>query len=221
MGERGNTKKNLIIRLLTGDIRLFYTYWVFSLGIAIVFTIANKYIDLNYANLVMHESNRMVLQVFYWVSGLIFVFMYVAIWNSASKYQGPILWKGLAKFIVFIGSLNLVNSYILTSDEDHIRAEVALLQGSLPLMIDSETRLDWLEIDGEDYSYKYTLINFNSEDIDSDIFLEKMTLNIRPDICTNKDMFAILEMGFGIRYDYSGADGVEITQLTIPADTCQ
>jgi len=122
---------------------------------------------------------------------------------------------------VFIGSLNLVNSYILTSDEDHIRAEVALLQGSLPLMIDSETRLDWLEIDGEDYSYKYTLINFNSEDIDSDIFLEKMTLNIRPDICTNKDMFAILEMGFGIRYDYSGADGVEITQLTIPADTCQ
>ena len=214
-------KKNILVRLLNGDIKLVYTYWIFGVAINLCLTLVTKYIELNYIALTMLESGALAIQIFVWMSVAILTFLYISIWNSATKYQGPSIWKICAKILAVLASLNLVNTYFFTSDSDQRQNDMILAQAQLPYMIDAETRADWMEIEGRFYSYKFTLIDFNAEDIDADDFLENLNSNLRLSLCSEKGTLDILQAGYGIKYHYSGVEGVEIGQVTFPADLCE
>lgn len=82
-----------------GNERLWVTYWIVG-GLGSLIVLAAIYAG----TYTFHNIPSMVL--FLLLLSLVWgVFCLIAIWRSASKYQGSILWKRLAQIAVILGWL--------------------------------------------------------------------------------------------------------------------
>lgn len=97
--EKAHSEGNpdFIEKLWNGDLSLAATYWVW--GVLAGFVWAVFFLSIRPDG--TSESNKLfdlTKIVFYFYYG----FVYVGIWNSATKYTGNKIWGVLAKFIVII-----------------------------------------------------------------------------------------------------------------------
>ena len=92
---------NLVIDLWRGDISLAKTYWLFGVVVGICFAITFAFIEFQSSGLSEGFGPVVIigLILFYFIYA---IFINIAIWRSASKYQGPKRWAILAKIMVII-----------------------------------------------------------------------------------------------------------------------
>ncbi len=93
---------DLIKALWRGDVRLVRTYWVYGLLmwnlLGMVITILEH--SLPPSSSIFGAFLLLIVSLFALVY---FVISYVAIWRSASKYEGNSLWAWLARLSVVVG----------------------------------------------------------------------------------------------------------------------
>ncbi len=87
-------------KLIQGRYGLAKTYWGFGFGIGLILYIIS---------IAVGSAGSPTLAII-WILGLYTytVIVWIAIWRSASRYSGPIIWSGLAKFAVILGILAAV-----------------------------------------------------------------------------------------------------------------
>lgn len=91
---------------------------------------------------------------------------------------------------------------------------------NLPMMIDSETRLDsTVPGPGSTFSYLYTMVNYSSASIDPD-FVASLAPQVVHKVCTSTEMRKILSLGVTTFYIYRGNDGTEIGRIRINQNDC-
>jgi hypothetical protein len=91
----------------------------------------------------------------------------------------------------------------------------------LPMMVDSETRLDRATVGpGVRTVYHYKILNYTSKNIDIDRLQTYLRPQVVKSVCSNKDMKASLQYGVKYDYIYAGNDGIEITQFEIAQNDC-
>jgi hypothetical protein len=156
-------------RLFQGDISLPITYWIFNVLAGVVFQVVLKIIELNYFDITTTKIGAWSVIGFYWFVVGYSIFILIAIWRSAGKYQGRAIWAGLSRVAVVLGTFGLVGNLIIgyeqNSDTDlALREEIKTLNASLPNMIDNDTRLDHVSIQEKDLYYNYTLAWISTED---------------------------------------------------------
>lgn len=91
---------------------------------------------------------------------------------------------------------------------------------NLPMMIDSETRLDNVFGFNNTLTYQATVVNYFSHEIDPAI-LQAMKPNMVNYLCTNPQTAYFFENGVSVQYDYSGKARKYITSITISPRDCR
>ena len=88
------------------------------------------------------------------------------------------------------------------------------LNRNLPLLLDSETRLDsTMALPDKKFTYFYTLINYSTEEIDIEILKENLEPNILNNIKTSTDLKKFRENKVTMVYLYRDKNGNEILKL--------
>jgi len=131
--------------------------------------------------------------------------------------------KTLGKFTEEIYNKNLGFQFIFKSDKE---IEDILLKGSneinakLPTMVDNDMRLDSVKANGKIVHYRYTLVNYFTNNENNVFFKRKMTDFLIKDKCNNEKILAFLNMGVGYYYDYVDVNGVTVAGIHISKSNC-
>ena len=90
-----------------------------------------------------------------------------------------------------------------------------------PANIDEDTRLDGAKAGpGLKLTTTYTLVNSESQGINSTTFEAKLGPVIRKASCTNPDLRPLIDRGVVVVLEYRGNDGNPIETMSIGRDTC-
>ncbi len=91
------------------------------------------------------------------------------------------------------------------------------LNKSLPVMIDSQTRLDTTFAVGMIMHYKCTLININSDQVDADLFRTELKSQLIKSLKADESAMFLVKIGVIIVYNYFDKNGVLITSFRLDA----
>lgn len=127
--------------------------------------------------------------------------------------------------IVLLATLFFANSVMAESESDKMDALLAkaasIANKDLPIMVDSETRLD--NTIGGNYRvvYNYTLVNYQSEEIDPNELKSIYQETIKNKSCTTPMLIPYFKHGVSIYYQYYGNKGKFITAIKVSPDDCR
>ncbi len=94
-------------RLLAGDVALAEAYWIWGVGMGLLFTVLAG----------AAEHHPFVLAVLELLALIVGIVAWVAVWQSAGKYAGPRIWAVLARLSVVLGILRTL--YVLVGATAH------------------------------------------------------------------------------------------------------
>jgi hypothetical protein len=93
--------------------------------------------------------------------------------------------------------------------------------GAAPADIDSDTRLDGARAGpGLRLTTAYTLVDAESNGVDSTTFETKLTPTIKKASCANPDLRPLIDQGVVVVLEYRGNQGKPIGTISINRDTC-
>jgi hypothetical protein len=99
---------------------------------------------------------------------------------------------------------------------ENIEAEVTAINSKCPKMIDSETRIDGVELlKSNTIVYKYTLINLSAANLDTAGFRSAMWPGILSTIRINPGLKDLRENETTFRYLYLDRDGKKAYEFTV------
>ena len=93
------------------------------------------------------------------------------------------------------------------------------LNKNLPIMLDSETRLDsTMALPGKKFSYYFTLVNYSVDEVDIENFENIMNQNILNNLKTNSDLKEFRDNKVTMIYFYKDKNGNEIVKFEFTHD---
>jgi hypothetical protein len=93
--------------------------------------------------------------------------------------------------------------------------------GAAPAEVDSDTRLDGAKAGpGLKLTTTYTLVNAESQGVDSTTFETKLAPTIKTASCGNPDLRPLINQGVLVVLEYRASDGKPIATLNIDRNTC-
>ena len=223
---------NFLLRLFRGDVSLPITYWLFGVIGNIPFHVAFTVYEYNYAGIVTAGSIGLQVGILLLSSIAISycAFISIAIWRSAGKYKGSILWSSLARLVAVMTGLALIASVVnpaIRSSTAAIQEELELMRKSLPVMLDEFTRFDRVFLQGEAIYYDYTIINTSEQGSIADnmerfsaVFDFVMTPQLKTSACTNSDTRFWLEEGRNLVHVYRDEQSNLLARITIGRSDC-
>jgi len=101
-------------------------------------------------------------------------------------------------------------------------AEIAgQANGAAPAAVDPDTRLDGARAGpGLRLTVMYTLVNAETNGVDSTTFEAKLTPTIKEGGCANPDLRPLIDQGVVVVLEYSGKQGNPIGTVNINRGTC-
>jgi len=221
------SNSNLFSRLFRGNVPLGKTYWLYFVFIGgFCLNTTSKILQAYYFDISTSTLGTYSYIAFYWFVIVYTLFSQIAVWRSAGKFEGKIIWSALARLMVIIGFfgivINVYSSY-LAPDKiiTNIKNEIILIQKSLPKMIDDSTRLDSVRLEGKEANYNYTLISTSIDDVDIEYFTQVMSVNLKTEVCSNEDVKDGLEAGISFNYYYRDKEGKPISKTTVSKEDCK
>jgi hypothetical protein len=94
------------------------------------------------------------------------------------------------------------------------------INSRLPMMVDSNTRLDSTIGLTNRFQYNYTIMSLSSAEIDEASLLQQIETQIVNRTCTLEDNLSFLKIGVTIDYVYRANDGVRITTISVSPEDC-
>jgi hypothetical protein len=105
--------------------------------------------------------------------------------------------------------------------ERQIASIAGQANGAAPAEVDSDTRLDGAKAGpGLKLTTTYTLVNAESQGVDSTTFETKLSPTIKAGSCNNPALRPLIDQGVVVVLEYRGNDGKPIATLNINRDTC-
>lgn len=155
------------------------------------------------------------------INKLLYVALVVIAWFAVSIYHNSGKEQRLEK------AVNEAISEIDYKQKDNETIESLLLEiayklnEQTPIMVDSETRLDLITSIGKQMQYKYTMVNSDKNNIDSNQFKNKMRTMLTKNQCSNKNILLFLNNGVSYQYTYFDKNGLLISVVKISIDKCK
>jgi hypothetical protein len=101
-----------------------------------------------------------------------------------------------------------------------LQGSVKMINKQLPIMVDSDTKLEKTSSEGNTLIYHYVLVNYLSTELDP-VALEQ---NLRPMVaqqtCTMPSLKPVVDQGGSIAYRYNGKDQKQILAIVIDKRSC-
>lgn len=214
-------KAPFVVRLFRGDVRLVITYWVFGSLIGALLNVAYTLIEANYIKVATSENLLLLFQLFSWFTVAYVIFIYIAIWRSAGKYQGSAVWSVLAKLMVIIGSLALVGNFLQGTNKDTaLQNEIDMTNKSLPIKLDEETLFNSMALNNGNIHYNYTLVNWTVDTLDRDTFRTRMMPKLKTNACDSTETRDLLNEHRKLVYSYRDKNGNPVLEVIVSEEDC-
>jgi hypothetical protein len=209
----------LIRQLWLGNVSLARTYWLYFICVAVLFKITEKILITNL--FLLTGGYRFVLYLFDGIQAIYFGFMLIAIWRSANKYNGRILWAGLAKLGVIIGFINITSSIVNLGGPTSINLaeDARSMNQSLPAKLDSFTQLDKVVADGQKLVYHLT-ISSSARNMDFNKLEQGIRGIFRTEMCLRSDIKNYLSHSVTFVYVYKSIDNSYIRSIELSQADC-
>jgi hypothetical protein len=139
---------------------------------------------------------------------------HVPLWKKIATLSGGALAFVFA-FILMEGAFDqpsAANVHLASEDnQEFLRREVESTNGSLPMMVDEETRLDtvYASPDGK-LNYRYTLVNYKGSEIDFPSIRDEIEEYALNGYCTHPEIQGFRDRDIPLVYHYLGSDGAFI-----------
>jgi len=104
--------------------------------------------------------------------------------------------------------------------EEELKVAANELNQGLPMMVDSDTRLDSSIAFQNTFLYKYTMINYAVDDISTEEFANTMRPIINNAVCTTEDMKAFVQNHTEVKYLYHDKNGKFVSQIIVKTEEC-
>ena len=95
------------------------------------------------------------------------------------------------------------------------------LNKQLPMMVDSETRLDSSIGLNKSFKYNYTMVNYKAEEVNRSEFNKIMQPRLVNMVCTTKELDVFTKNGIPVTYNYYGKNGKNIATITVSPSQCE
>ncbi|RDH82475.1 MAG: hypothetical protein DIZ80_09295 [endosymbiont of Galathealinum brachiosum] len=219
-------KRSYLTRLFEGDISLVVTYWIWGvLIVGLSSRIALLIYNENFMVIALNENSEMYTNIF---NGILFgasAFMLVSIWRSAGNYTGNPTWKILARTVVVINTLVLLGNFSSTynisgSSTYGLEEEIRLMNKGLPMMLDSDTRMDNVSLVDKNYLYKYTLVNATNKSLDKKRFKKIMFDSLKETVCSEKSLVSLLNQDYKFIYRYKDKNNSLVMDIILSKKYC-
>ena len=96
----------------------------------------------------------------------------------------------------------------------------SMFDGKLPIMADSDTRLDAVAAEQSGLRYQFTLVNVASNEINKDAFMTALRSSLFSQACLRPDLRPILDNGASVTYQYNGKANALVASLTVTENEC-
>lgn len=127
---------------------------------------------------------------------------------------------GLLFVIVFTGTIGepAVKASAGSIDES-LQQIVSEQNGKLPMMVDSDTRLDSMAVINKTIRYNYTVVHYSASNLLSQKINSYGPIIVNK-VCTTKEMRVYVKNGFTISYAYYDNEGKQITVISVTQSQC-
>jgi protein TonB len=142
------------------------------------------------------------------------------VFGSTGLFLVIVFSGGIGKFV---GKTAMDNYY--SGKKEGLIDEVLLrtaseLNSRLPMMVDSDTRLDSTTGTNNTFRYNYTLVNYASSTISASELTSAIGQTLVNKVCTSKDTESFLRSGVTVSFAYFGNDGKQIALLSVAPSEC-
>jgi len=130
--------------------------------------------------------------------------------------------KGLGESFGKSGGESIASAFSQqgVSKQQALWQAVSQINQSTPIQIDQETILSNAGVKGDGILYRYELINYSSDQIDPDAFVDDLRPAIQNSACSNPDMKPLFQNGVSFYYSYYGNDKKYITEFGLTPANC-
>lgn len=171
-------------------------------------------------NSAVKSSKNLIKNIFVWVFIIICV-LSIKIWVDMSNYPNrrERLYNGVDNAIQ---TINDKNSKEVEKEVAETLKETSIsINKQLPMMVDPDTRLDAASSHGMQQHYKYTMINYSKDELNEQLFHDKIKAVISNSQCDNNDMKLMLNVGVEYFYHIFDKVGLHITTVRISKKDCK
>ena len=103
---------------------------------------------------------------------------------------------------------------------DTLKKMAMEMSSQMPMMMDTETRADFVLALGKTINFRMTLINVNSTDVNAEEFNKTIWSNVNDIACKNKATRTLIDAGVNYVYIYYGKNGRMITRVALDKYKC-
>lgn len=101
-----------------------------------------------------------------------------------------------------------------------LQATVKVIGKQLPVMLDSDTKLEKISSEGKVLTYQYELVNYASTGLDAIALMKSLKPMVTKQTCTVANMKTILDQGGTVSYVYLGNDKKQVIEINISKQSC-
>lgn len=107
--------------------------------------------------------------------------------------------------------------------DDRVLAEINKLNATVPVMLDNETQLDsvFLSSDGKSIVYRFSIVNYDREDLLESNLIPKMESLAKRTSCMNSQMSFILDYGYEYHLEYRDSAGQPVFSVKLSKGDCE
>lgn len=103
---------------------------------------------------------------------------------------------------------------------DVLNAAADRINSTLPMMTDSNIRLNSAVASLDRFQYNYTLLSRSSVEVEAASFLRQVNAAAVSDACGLDDNLSFLKMGVVIDFVYKASDGITVTTIAVAPEDC-
>jgi hypothetical protein len=94
------------------------------------------------------------------------------------------------------------------------------LNSQLPMMIDSNTRIDSTMALTNKFQYNYTILSESSQEIDAEEYIKSIEPSVINKTCNLEDNLSFVNVGVTMDFVYRTIDGVRIGTISVTPEKC-
>jgi hypothetical protein len=96
-----------------------------------------------------------------------------------------------------------------------------IINKQLPLMVDSDTKLEHVSSEGQTLLYQYTLVNYAADQLDPEELRKFIKPTLQKLACDSPNTRPIVDRGAKIGYRYEGKNGNQVLQIFVNKADCE
>lgn len=217
-----NPNESYFRKLVKGEISLAKTFWAWFILVTLILKLILGF-NMDLHSLIQEDVNEFFTIFFYLLTLIYTIFIFFAVFRSASNYEGNKFWPFMAKlivsFYVVFSLMNAINTFRLYYSKDFlVSTQINYYKENLPMQVDSFTKLIDIKKENKNIYYIYQLFKIDKDHYDYK--LAKFKSEVQNTLCETPSSLDLIKNDYILNYKYIDKKKKEILNIVTTKKDC-